>query len=80
MHDLNHEENELMKKVFKLINDKKIEMTNYCQKKGSCHLKLVEKDINLLLSYVSGAKQLEIKQIEDLLSNLVQYRVCLNLP
>lgn len=54
MHNLNHEKNELMKKVFQLIDDKKREMIKYSKEIGSCHLKLVKEDINLLQSYVSG--------------------------
>lgn len=80
MHDLNHEEDELIKATFKLIDDKKIDMVKYSEKHRTSHLKLVEQDINILQSYVSGVKQLDNQQIEMLLSSLVQYRVCLNLP
>jgi len=70
----------LKTKVFKLIDDKKLEMVKYGQNNGSCHQALVKKDILQLQLYVKGVKQLNSHQIEVLLSNLIQYRVCLDLP
>lgn len=66
-------------KVFKLIDDKKQEMLKYSEKKHLCHIKLVNNDIRLLHSYVYGHKELAHEEIENLLSNLIQYRVCLDL-
>lgn len=80
MHDISNEQDELLKKVFKLIDDKQKEMIKYCEEKDCCHTELVEKDIKLLSLHVDGAIQLNSQQIEDLLSNLIQYRVCLDVP
>lgn len=74
MTDINYEN--LKKRVFKLIDEKKEEMISYSKN----HLDFINKDIDLLNKFIDGYLHLNTKEIEDLLQNLVQYRVCLDIP
>ncbi len=70
------EEKALRDKIFKLINDKKSAMIEF----ATNHLELVGKDISILNNYIKSEIELCDENIIELLSNLVQYRVVLNIP
>lgn len=74
MTDIDYEN--LKKRVFKLIDEKKKAMISF----SNNHLDLVKQDISMLNGFINGDLYLNSKDIEDLLSNLVQYRVCLDIP
>lgn len=73
---MQNEEQKFKEKVFKLIDDKRVEFEKY----SDDHLSLVNRDINKLYAYLNCKLELTTEDINDLLSNLIQYRIYLDLP
>lgn len=73
-------EKTLFEKAKKLIDAKKIKMIKYANENNSTHLELVKKDIFQLRKYIKGYIFLNEQDIDNLLSNLVQYRISLSIP
>jgi hypothetical protein len=77
---MNKKEKALFEKAKKLIDDKRIEIIKYANENNSSHLELVKKDIFQLRKYIKGCILLKEQDIDNLLSNLVQYRISLSIP